>query len=495
MSKLEIELLPKQAEFLQCEDFAAGMIGGLGSGKSFAAVCWFIDRVRTYPRGAHYICGRDLPQLKRGALVSLRGECERRGIRIKYNRSDGSILFQDTQTRVQCLSAENFLSFRGLEADSIWADEIADWGISGEEAFVKYMAPRVRNSPDGLIFYGNKLPPQLRFSTNPPTSMGHWLYDLLKVKLYCKYWQMSTRENYLMDRIGDYIENLQLSFAPDMWPILIDGEFGNVTTGQVYRGWDRAVHNGEPVFPLLPVQIDVTRPLCWALDFNVGLMCSVISQVHPQRILQEQSWSKWDNPFAGLKPKKRWLEVPNHQEKIWYVIGELRMPDCGTPDVVDEFIRQYGDIARRVGVRIYGDAAGGARAQTMSAQAAARSNWGIIIEGLKNAKIRYDFRVPTTNPSVMDRVNMVKAQMSNKDGNGLFVNREKALWLCKDFENVQWRPFKKEKDGRTVGSLNEINKDNPELTHLSDAIGYQIWLERALMMGRSIDLQKITTHR
>jgi hypothetical protein len=106
----------------------------------------------------------------------------------------------------------------------------------------------------------------------------------------------------------------------------------------------------------------------------------------------------------------------------------------------------------------------------MSAQSAARSNWALILGALKFHGIQYNFKVPTTNPAVMDRINATKVQMFNAEGIGLIVDGTKAPYTVQDWQAVKYK----------VGT-NDIDKENPELTHLSDAAGYMIWLERELM--------------
>ena len=70
----------------------------------------------------------------------------------------------------------------------------------------------------------------------------------------------------------------------------------------------------------------------------------------------------------------------------------------------------------------------------------------------------------------MDRINATKVQMFNAEGIGLIVDGTKAPYTVQDWQAVKYK----------VGT-NDIDKENPELTHLSDAAGYMIWLERELM--------------
>ena len=69
----------------------------------------------------------------------------------------------------------------------------------------------------------------------------------------------------------DFIERLQANYDPSLLRAYLDGEFVNLTTGQVYDRFDRAKH----VTTDLP-ELD-REPLRVGLDFNVGNMSAVIA--------------------------------------------------------------------------------------------------------------------------------------------------------------------------------------------------------------------------
>jgi hypothetical protein len=146
------------------------------------------------------------------------------------------------------------------------------------------------------------------------------------------------------------------------------------------------------------------------------------------------------------------------------------MPDAGTPDVINEFLRRYKRHAQERGVILYGDASGGARSQTMSAMSSARSNWALILGALKFHGIQVNFKVQKANPAVMDRVNATKVQLFNADGVGVVIDGVKAPYTVQDYQAVKFKQ-----------GTNDIDKENDQLTHLSDGVGYMIWLERTLM--------------
>lgn len=477
MAIKELNILPWQADWMNSDEDIVCLVGGFASGKTFIASNWFVDRCMQFPRANHVLVGKDLPQLKRGTIATLRGTLDGRNLGYSYNSTSGEITLKNGCI-IKPLSAQNYLAFRSLEADTIWCDELADWGPSAEVAFTRYLAPRLRYSPGGLQ-YSKVMKTQMRITTNPPMSTGHWLYTLVVKNRYCKCYNVSLRDNYLMEDHAGYIDRQERSMSPDLWPLLIDGQWGNAGTGNVYKGFSRKVHCVNPATPLPPIAINPTRPLLWSLDFNVGLMCSVVAQHYVQgRVLDPALTPNPLLPVSVLSDYTR-LERPDYQRNLFYIIGELRIPNAGVPDVVEQFIARYGDIAKRNGVILYGDAAGGGRSQQIAAAQSARSNWAIIVQELFREGIQVDFRVQTQNPGVWDRINAVKSQLITKDGVGMFIDPDTAGYTIVDLESVSWR------DDR-----NEIDKDtNPLLTHLSDALGYMVWMERTLSAGEQPPLQ------
>lgn len=483
----DVGVLPTQLEFLMCQDDVHGLVGGLGAGKTKAAAMKFTDRLMQYPRGMHTVATKDLKQWKRGTALTLLDEMRGRGIETQFNRTEGDIFIRSNGARILPLSAENYENWRALEADTIWADELTTWGPSGEKAFKEYLVPRARLSPAGKVYedLGYPIKSMVFFSTNPPTDTVDWVYTLLVRQQFCKFWHMSTYDNYLLgNQKAAYIEKLERMFSPDLWPILIGGQFGNATSGMAYKGFDPFVHDlSQRVEPwptsLPPVTYDNQQPLLWALDFNVGLMCSVVGQYHVNRRIVEGTRI----PIGGLAPiplqQVTKLLTPKFQQRIFYILDEIRLVDSGAPNVVEEFVNRHGEYARKHGVRIYGDATGISRVGAIDSRSSARSQWAIILQGLQRAGVKFEFRVQKANPVVMDRINMVKAQLVNFDGQGIVIDGTTCPYLIQDLTAVKFRQGSNDLDK---------NKENWELTHLSDALGYMLWLERVRAQGTRIEM-------
>lgn len=486
-----IEILPKQREFLKNKDRWFGAIGGLGSGKSFVASLWLALRVLEYPRAIHCFAGRDTPQLRRGTIPTIMGTFALLGVPARHIRNDNSIVVTVTSPegtvdcRLQPLTSENYESFRSLEADSIFADEISDWA-DDNEPFVRYLAPRLRPSPAAKAAYGAMgIPVQGRWATNPPLNPGHWLFELLEIIKFCGYIAFSTEDNIFLKRADpDYVPNLLRSMSEEEADVLVRGLWGNVTKGRVYKTFDRRFHC-TPMANMPPITLDQRLPIQWSLDFNVGYQSSVIGQTHDVALVRDEM------EIAKARARGETVEalramvkpvIPGSQASQLYIVDEIVLEDAGIQDVVDEFILRYGPHLRaltksgKMALHLYGDPSGGARSQQLSSRSSARSNYGIICEALRTERISFQIRVMRKPTAVMNRVNATNARFVAADeSQGCRINLERCPVLCDDLEYTKY----------LVGK-NDIDKRNEKRTHSSDALGYLMIVEKLIVQRAEI---------
>lgn len=185
------------------------------------------------------------------------------------------------------------------------------------------------------------------------------------------------------------------------------------------------------------------QPLLLCLDFNVAPGVAAICQE-----LQPQGWN----------------------EPVTCVIGEVWIENnSNTPAVCRRFLTDWKDHQGRI--EVFGDATGGAKgtAQTMG------SDWDIARRDLRQGQSehgvagfgnRVAFNVKTANPTERARVNAMNTRCKAADGTiRLVVDGKHAPHVVRDLEGV-----------RTLdGGSGEIDKKkNPQLTHISDALGYYV---------------------
>jgi hypothetical protein len=79
--------------------------------------------------------------------------------------------------------------------------------------------------------------------------------------------------------------------------------------------------------------------------------------------------------------------------------------------------------------------------------------------------MRCEYRVPTSNPPVRDRIGRVNAKLRNASGDVDMTIDPKCKELILDFEQVTYK-----EDSAEVDKLKDRRR-----THLSDALGYLVW--------------------
>jgi hypothetical protein len=255
-------------------------------------------------------------------------------------------------TKILCRSFENYGRIIGLNLAWVLADEIDTVAPSiANKAFPKILG-RLR-AGNVRQFGAASTPEGFRWMWNTFGS------DDAQQRADRKLIKMRTADNPHLP--PDFIERLQANYDPQLLRAYLDGEFVNLTTGQVYDRFDRAKH----VITTLP---DITRePLRIGVDFNVGNMSAVIT-----------------------------VRLGNSLTVIDEISGAH-----DTDALAQEIKRRYPEHR----IYVYPDASGGNRSTN-----AAQTDIQILESyGMSNQS-------PRSNPAVRDRVAAVQALLENGKG-------------------------------------------------------------------------------
>lgn len=215
--------------------------------------------------------------------------------------------------------------------------------------------------------------------------------------------------------------------------------------GRAYYAFDRAIHACQPL-KYVP-----KYPLFFDFDFNSAPGVATVCQeqnVHDYRDTENLRLPT-DCQFAP-------------DGEFTAVIGEVWIPRGSNTELVSRKLAQ--DWGHHLGdVFCYGDATGGAKGSAK----VKGSDWDLVKAELRSTYGgRLKFRVPSANPKERQRINAVNSRLRSTDNTiRELIDPVKASHLCKDYEGV------------TVleGSAGEIDKKaGDELTHISDAHGYEI---------------------
>ena len=255
-------------------------------------------------------------------------------------------------TKILCRSFENWKRIIGINGAWILADEIdtVDPNVANK-AFPKIL---------GRLRSGNVR----QFAAASTPEGFRWMWQTFasedgKGREDRRLIRMRTQDNPYLP--PDFIERMQANYDPQLLKAYLDGEFVNLTTGQVYDRFDRDKH----VSVHCP---DISRePLRIGVDFNVGNMSAVIA-----------------------------IRVG----KSLYVVDEIS--GAHDTDALAQKIKAHYPDHR---IYVYPDASGGNRSTN-----ATQTDIAILESyGMSNQS-------PKSNPFVRDRVAAVQALLENGKG-------------------------------------------------------------------------------
>jgi hypothetical protein len=409
---IEYTPLESQKKFHASEARFKGFSGPIGSGKSQALCQEAIKLCYLNPGRTGLIGAPTYPMLRDATQAALLEILDRNRIPYELNRSDNFLMLRDTRSKILFRAVEEFERLRGSNLAWFGVDELT---YTSAGAWLR-LEGRLRD-PKATRLCG--------FAVWTPKGFD-WVYERFVMERVAGYEMVFARpgENrFLLDRIPDYYDRLKSSYDEKFFKQEALGEYLSMSGGRVYYAFDRAKHVGD-------AEVDASRPLLWALDFNVDPMCSVVAQVTGETVT---------------------------------VLDEIVLGRASTYDACDEFQARFPRHA--AGVVVYADATG-ARLQTSGT-----TDVAILRKALKDGDYgEVTFRIPLSNPAVRDRVTLMNAKLESAAGERWMRVHSACKELIKDFEQVIF------KENSQV-----IDKDHdPRRTHLSDALGYLVWQEGRL---------------
>ncbi len=401
--------LPSQRRFHRSDARFKGYSGSIGSGKS-QALCQEAIRLSYLNAGLTGLLGAPTyPMLRDATLMALLTILDDNHIPYDLNRSEMVLRMRDTGSKILLRSVDEFERLRGTNLAWFGVDELS---YAPEQAWLR-LEGRLRDpKASRLCGFGVWTPKgrdwvYQRFFESPPG-----VYDVTVARPF--------ENRYILDAIPDFYERLRSSYDERFYRQEVLGEYLATDSNRVYHEFSREAHVSD-------VQVEYGLPLLWALDFNVDPMCSVVAQRRGDDI---------------------------------HVLDEIVIRRASTHDACEEFWSRFRH--HHAGLVIYGDASGA------NLKTSGTTDYQMIRQFFARTPYRnVDYRVPSANPMVRDRVLMMNARLRNAAGEVHMRISAKCAELIKDLEQVVY------KTGTTA-----IDKDrDPKRTHLSDALGYLVWQE------------------
>jgi len=323
--------------------------------------------------------------------------------------------------RISIKGASNPDSLRGSGLDFVVLDE---YGDCDPEVWPMIIRPSLSDRLGEGLFSGT------------PKGFNHF-YDLHHDAVELDDWESFTFTTAEGGNVPlEELEAAKRDLDPAIYRQEYEASFEDLTTGLAYYNWSAANIRLAP--------FDPAQPLLLCCDFNVNPMAWAMAQ----------TWRDTDGT-TGLN-----------------VIDEIVLPDANTELACQVFGERTRTLAEKhkllaLDVRVYGDASGHARHSSGSS-----TDWSII-RGWFSQRPHYrtSWYVETSNPHVKDRVLSVNTLLLTAEGmrHRLFVD-PRCKELIEDFRRVEWA------QDANKNSLGRLSQKDPKRTHISDALGYCVWM-------------------
>jgi len=292
--KIGAPLLPSQKNFLDLTTTFKGFSGPVGSGKSMALCYQALACGIASPGLTGLLAAPSLPLLRSATLQSLVRLMKKYDIEYEWNKSDGVITLAATDSVILLRSLSDADALRGSNLAWFGVDELT---YAPEESWLQLEA-RLRD-PASDRMEG--------FAVWTPNGFD-WVYERFIANPAPDHAVVRARpkENWhLLSAVPDYYERLKHSYDPLRYRQEVLGEYLALSSGRVYREFDRSVH-------VAPTVVQENLPLLFAFDFNVDPMCAVVAQIEGEqvRVLDEIVLSRASTADACEELFARW---PSHR--------------------------------------------------------------------------------------------------------------------------------------------------------------------------------------
>lgn len=415
--------------------------GSVGSAKSLVAAHIIIRHALMFSGAKILIGRRTLPDLKdtlfQKILEHLEGD-ERlvEGKHYWVNTSRAIVTYRNGSTILgKSWADKKYKKFRSLELSLAVIEEAVE-SEGDDYTAIEEIRQRLQRQPH--------IPVNAILYLTNPSSPRHKLYKHFvdKPGPLKHIYRSKTKDNKFLP--PEYENNLRANMAPREAQRMLDGEWIEIDSERIYYEYKDAnyIRKDYVVNPNLPVSI--------SFDFNIGLgkpMSCVLSQ------------------FDVYKDE-------------FHFFDEIVIHGSRTLDVLEELAnKEYLDKGYRW--EIHGDATGGARSTNSK-----YSNYEIIDQFLANYKpktqhkLNYRLCIPTSNPPIKKRHNIVNAYCLNANK----VSRLFVYDKCKvTDEGMRLTALKKGAD--------YIEDDSQEYQHVTTALGYRVCysiVNKVLVKGGNI---------
>jgi hypothetical protein len=403
--------------------------GSVGSAKSAFMAHVGITHCLFFEKAKCLVTRRSRPDLEetlwRELLDHIEG-CLTEGHDYEVNNAKMKISFSNgSEVITRTFADGRYKKFRSLILSMALIEELTE---NDDMEFYKEIRMRVGRAvhvPEHLIIA----------ATNPADPLHPAYKYFIKSKNPLRHVKYSiTSDNPFLP--SSYIEGLKESMSPREARRMLEGEWLELSRDVIYYNY-----SNEKNFRDYRKEIDPKYPIDLMFDFNI----------------------------AANKPMSS--AVGQHIDGEYHILKTFIIDGARTLDIMEE-MDNYGIFGHKCLYRVFGDATGNAR-DTRSK----KSDYDIIEDYLKNI-VRYQMKVPASNPPVRKRHNLMNALFEN----GKRVTR---FYVYKDAEEAD-EGFRLSK---LLPKSNYVEDDTFRYQHITTSCGYYCSFLESLGSRRSRTIQ------
>jgi hypothetical protein len=330
---------------------------------------------------------------------------------------------RDNPSAILIRSADIPRRITGFEVGAAWGDEPARWKHDPHDPLgnpILQLFGRIRHPRAKLLM-------AMFTYTNEGDATG--IHELMHSgKDDCKLYRASSRENPLA---ADFVARQIRFLTAELAKQYIDGGSVCLRGGKVYSSYDEQVNIDSNI------KLNLDRPPQVSLDFNI---------------------------MPGMH-----AEIGQYHEDVdlFTTVHEIHAPRLTVKEtagmIVEYFNSLKWDFKRSGQLEVFGDATG-----TSEWSGTGESNYDILREALKEAKLPFRIRVPRSNPLVVDRVNAFNVALKDVQGKVHYKVHPSCVRLIEDLRKMM------------LNRYGEVDKKDQKYSHPSDADGYRIHYVRPI---------------
>lgn len=434
MTNVLKELLPKyeatdkMKHWHDAPQLHKGIKGGVRSGKTYTVGAHIIGLAYINRPGFHLSLSPSY-DIACDTIVKVMEElCEENGLRHEWYRSTGkfSINFGEGKSdigKIFVFGADQF--FKGLTASSGNIDE--PFSIAKRNYLIWWERISSPKSTRMERLWGG---------TAEPEKMS-WGWEFFKkVKIDKEDLYADTITTYDNEHLPDeYIKSLEKKYDSRMRRVYMLGECINLSAGKVYHQFKEE----KNVVPFDRVKLPKRMQILLGFDFNVSPMTAVEIVMMGRKRVQVDEYKIFNSDTQ-----------------------ELSRVICGR--LIDKYGPQIEKGVMQYSLYITGDASG----RSKKSSSLGKSDYMLIKETFEKNKFEPTIYAPESNPAVRDRTNYVNVLLETEE----YVICDNCTETIEDRELVIWKQ---------LAEGFAIDKSNKELTHLSEAGDYALWISRMFL--------------